>query len=103
MNYNTKNMTRNIYVIFFFILSMSFSEINAQYSIQGTTNVNQGQTYTYTVTGSNIGNTSWSTATGGSINSQSGVSASVTWTTPGTGVLICNAVSYTHLTLPTKA
>ena len=74
-------------IIFVFTFICGFSTIHAQFTIQGEVNVDQGQSYTYTISGGDISFLNWVVPIGGNITSQNTSQAVVEWTGTGEGII----------------
>ena len=92
LNSNFRNITLGL--IFTFIYG--YSTIYGQsYVIGGTTIVDQGQTYSYTlIPGGNVSFLYWMVPYGGNIVSQSGAFATINWTGTGSGLVTAGGQDY---------
>ena len=73
-------------LIVLFFSSAAVESIHAQYSIGGSTSVNQGQTYFYDIFGSNIAEYSYS-VTGGTITGGTKTSVNIRWDASSSGTV----------------
>ncbi len=74
-------------VVFIFTFICGFSTLYGQFSIQGEVNVDQGQSYTYTISGGSISYLNWVVPIGGNVTSQNTTEAVVKWTGSGDGII----------------